>query len=322
MDYYNSDIMEDEDYLHGFSKRFKAPLVDRTGTLNRDLAVISKIPSDKAERDLNFNKITNNRAKIILKKAEDENKDIKVSYSGGIDSTTVMVALIKNRETFPKVKITVVLSKESVKEYPKFYNKYIKDKFPLIWANKNNLDKVLAKKDKKDFLIVTGELGDQLFGSALMFRDNLKDDLGKDWTKIFTPRFVRYWKPLVEQNPQKDRSVANVLWWLNFTLKYQWIQLRMFAMLGGKVPLDNFIHFFGGPRFQRWALATPMSVKFPDLKNEKSYKDPAKQYIYNYTKDKNYLNNKTKKGSLKDNLDAPIKSTIHRITSNRELIKK
>lgn len=322
MDYYNSDIMEDEDYLHGFSKRFKAPLVDRTGTLNRDLAVISKVPSDTAERDLNFNKITNNRAKIILKKAEDENKDIKVSYSGGIDSTVVMVALIKNREVFPKVKITVVLSKESVKEYPKFYNKHIKDKFPLMWANNKNLDKVLAKKGKKDFLIVTGELGDQLFGSALMFRDNLKDDLSKEWTKVFTPRFVKYWKPLVEQNPQKDRSVANVLWWLNFTLKYQWVQLRMFAMLGGKVPLDNFIHFFGGPRFQRWALATPMSVKFPDLKNEKSYKDPAKQYIYNYTKDKNYLNNKTKKGSLKDNLDAPIKSTIHRITSKRELIKK
>ena len=325
MDYYNSDIMDDPNYLEGFSKRFKAPIIDRTSTLNSDIEVISKLPEALSTgAGTKFNKVVNHRANIILQKAKDENKDIKVSYSGGIDSTVALIALIKQKENFPEVKITVVLSKESVKEYPIFFSRHIKGKFPLAWANKKNLGEVLAnkKKGKKDFFVVTGELGDQLFGSSLMFRDNLNKDLDKDWTEVFTPRFVNYWKPLIDILPQEDRSAANILWWLNFVLKYQWVQLRMFALVGGKIPLNNFIHFFGGPRFQRWAMLTPMSTKFPNFKNEKTYKQPAKEYIYNFTGDEKYLKNKTKKGSLKENLDAPIKKTIHRITNEGKLIRK
>ena len=324
MDYYNSDIMDNPRYLKGFSKRFKSPLVDRTGLMNNELAIISKLPEDFKDRDSNFNKVVNHRAKIILEKAEKENKDIKISYSGGIDSTVAMIALIKQKDNYPSVKLIVVLSEESIKEYPKFFIGHIQGKFPIEWVGKNKLAEVLAKKTEKgyDFLIVTGELGDQLFGSSLMFRDNLKDSLDKEWDEVLTSKFVTYWKPLVSKIPNKDFSLANVLWWLNFVLKYQWVQLRMFAMLDGKIPLDNFIHFFGGPRFQRWAMSTPMDIKFTDFKNDKTYKMPAKEYIYNFTEDKEYLKNKNKKGSLKENLEKSIKSGIHRITQNKELIKK
>jgi hypothetical protein len=322
MDYYNADIMSAEGYLNNFSKRFKAPLVDRTGIMSDEIKAITKLPEDQREQDTKFNRIANTRAKIILARADKEKRDLRVSYSGGIDSTVALIALIKNKGKHPSVKITVVMSKESLKEYPLFYSKFIRGKLTVKWANKKNLDVVLAEKGKKAFFIVTGELGDQLFGSSLMFRENFKDDLDKDWTEVFTPKFVNYWRPLVEENPQQDFSTANVFWWLNFTLKYQWVQLRMFAMLEGKVPLTDFIHFFGGPRFQRWAMSTPMEVKFSDLKDEKTYKMPAKEYIHNFTGDKKDLKNKTKKGSLKDNLDAPIKETVDRITEDMELIRK
>jgi len=323
MDYYNSKIMSNPEYLEGFSRRFNAPLIDRTGIMNDKIKIISKIRAKAKPPFKKFNKISDHRGYIILKKANDEKKDIRVSYSGGIDSTVVLISLLKSKDEFPDVKIIVVMSEESINEYLLFYKKYIKDKLTVWKAKEKNLANVLSVETEKDFLIVTGELGDQLFGSALMFRDNLKNNLGKHWTQEFTPKFVNYWKPLVNKHPQqKDRTVANVLWWLNFVLKYQWVQLRMFVMLDGKVPLENFIHFFGGPRFQAWAMNAPMSVKFPDLKNEKTYKQPAKKYILNFTGDKQYFNEKLKKGSLKENLDTGISKGLERIDQNFKLTKR
>ncbi len=322
MDYYNVKIMNDPEYLKGFSKRFNAPLIDRSGIMSRDIKVISQITSKAKPPFKKFGKIADHRGYIILKKASDENRDIRVSYSGGIDSTTALISLIKSQKEFPEVKIIVVMNKQSIEEYPLFYKKYIKGKMKVWMSEEKNLHKILQTETEKDFFIVTGELGDQLFGSALMFRENLNKDLDKFWAVGFTPKFVKYWQPLVDKHPQQDDlSVANVLWWFNFVLKYQWVQLRMFVLLEGEVPLESFIHFFAGPRFQAWAMNSPMSVKFPDLKDDKTYKNPAKKYILNFTGDKEYFKNKLKKGSLKGNLDDSISKGLVKIGSNMKMIR-
>lgn len=322
MDYYNHKIMSNPEYLKGFSRRFNTPLIDRSGVMNKSIGIISKITSKAKPPFKKFNKIADHRGYIILKKAQDENKDIRVSYSGGIDSTVVLISLLKSKDKFPDVKIIVVMSDKSIEEYPLFYKKHIQDKLTVWKTNDKSLAKTLSTDTEKGFLIVTGELGDQLFGSALMFRDNLKDKLNESWAIGFTPKFVRYWKPLVDKHPQQDDlSVANVLWWFNFVLKYQWVQLRMFVMLDGVVPLDDFIHFFGGPRFQTWAMNAPMNVKFPDLKDEKTYKMPAKKYILKFTGDKKYFKEKLKKGSLKENLDTGISKGLKKIDKNFKLTK-
>ena len=303
--------MSDPEYLKGFSKRFNAPLIDRSGIMNSDIEIISKITSKAKPPVKKFKDIADHRGRIIFEKARDENKDIRISYSGGIDSTAVLVSLLKIKDNFPEVKLIVVMNQESINEYPLFYKKFIKDKLDVWMTKERNLSAVLSVDTEKKFLVVTGELGDQLFGSALMFRENLKDDLDKFWAVVFKPKFVKYWKPLVDKHPQQDDlSVANVLWWFNFVLKYQWVQLRMFVLLDGAVPLEDFVHFFAGPRFQAWAMNTPMSVKFPNLKKEKTYKRPAKKYILKFTGDKDYFNEKLKKGSLKGNIDKGISTGL------------
>lgn len=323
MDYYNSNIMSNPEYLRGFSKRFNAPLIDRSGIMNNDIEIISKITSKAKPPFKKFNKIADHRGYIILKKADDENKDIRVSYSGGIDSTVALISLIKRKADFPKVKLIVVMNKQSIEEYPLFYKKYIKGKLKVWMSEEKNLHKVLATETNKGFLIVTGELGDQLFGSSLMFRENLNKDLDKFWAVGFTPKFVKYWQPLVDKHPQQDDlSVANVLWWFNFVLKYQWVQLRMFVLLDGAVPLDSFVHFFAGPRFQAWAMNSPMSIKFPDLSNDKTYKKPAKKYILQFTGDKEYFKNKLKKGSLKENIDKSISAGLVKIGVNMKMTRE
>jgi hypothetical protein len=322
MDYYNKDIMYKKDYLEYFSVRFKAPLVDRTGVMNRQLAVLTPLPSEPDLDDIRFDVIANDKANEILARAQKENKDIRISYSGGIDSTAALVGLLKFKDDYPDVNVIVVLSQESIDEYPKFYEKYIKDKLPTIKSGQRNLNtELVADTGKKDFLVVTGELGDQLFGSALMFKEPYDKKLALHWEEAFTPMFVDFWKPLVDQMPQADRSAANVFWWLNFVLKYQWVEIRMYAMVNAAIPFNNIVHFFGGDRFQRWSMMTPMSVKFTDLSDPTTYKTPAKEYIYGFTGDMDYLKNKLKLGSLKTNLDRPIRTGIERITTDMEIIR-
>jgi hypothetical protein len=324
MDYYDNDIMYSKHYLEHFCVRFKAPLVDRTGVMNRQIAVMTPIPTKPDMRDVLFDVVSDDRANEILQRAKDENKDIRISYSGGIDSTAALVGLLKFKDEYPEVNITAVLSQESIDEYPAFYENYIKDKLDVIKSGQRDLNTKLTEQvaeGEKDFLVVTGELGDQLFGSALMFKEPYDKRLAWHWEKAFTPMFVQFWKPLVEYMPQSDFSAANVFWWLNFVLKYQWVEMRIYAMVNGQIPFDNIVHFFGGDRFQRWSMMTPMDVKFTDLSDPTTYKMPAKEYIYDYTGDREYLENKLKIGSLKTNLERPIRRGLERITTSMEIIR-
>jgi hypothetical protein len=324
MDYYDNDIMYSKHYLEHFCVRFKAPLVDRTGIMNRQIKVMTPLPTEPDLNDVRFDIIANAKAVEILQRAKKENKDIRISYSGGIDSTVAIVGLLKYKDEYPDVNITAVLSDESISEYPLFYDKYIKDKLDVIKSGQRDLNTKLTEKageGHKDFLVVTGELGDQLFGSSLMFKEPYDQRLDWDWRKAFTPAFVTFWEPLVEQMPQTDHSAANVFWWLNFVLKYQWVQMRIYAMVNGAVPFDNIINFFEGDRFQRWSMMTPMENKFPDLKDPTTYKMPAKEYIYGFTGDRDYVDTKVKIGSLKTNLERPIRRGLQRITTDMEIIR-
>lgn len=323
MDYFDSDVVDRPGYLEDFVKRFNAPLIDRSGVMNSEHLILTKIPEELDYSTPDFFDVTDIRAKKILSRAEREDKNIRISYSGGIDSVCVLVAFLKHKHHYPDVEIEVVLSADSVKEYPKFFNEHIKDKLKTLRADGNLLYRVIPEDHGKPFLLVTGELGDQLFGSALMFKGDYQTQLENKWDETFTPMFVEYWKPLIDLMPEREHiSAAEVFWWLNFVLKYQWVQLRMYVLIDAKVHHDDIVHFFGGRAYQNWSMITPMSVKFPDLSDPTTYKLPAKQYIYDFTGDEEYYKTKRKHGSLKDNLKNPIRKRLERITRRLELVEK
>lgn len=318
MDYYNRRIINNNRYLNSLKYDAKCPIIDRTGTLNRQLKVISKLPK-KYEGELKFGKIANRRAKNILEKCTNNGRDLKVCYSGGIDSTVALIAILKYKTKYPNVNIFVLMSQDSIDEYPLFYDEYIKDKLNIWMTQGRDLDDLMKRKSDKPCYIVTGELGDQLFGSSIMFRNTPR--LGVPWEDEFSDDFISYFKPLMDLNPDPDPSVANALWWLNFTLKYQWVQLRMYVM-AEDVPYSDFIHFFGNTKFQQWAMNTPMSKKFPDFKDPASYKRIAKKYIFEYTNDKKYFNNKKKKGSLQSTVDIGIGKLLKKVKEDMSIIHK
>ena len=93
-------------------------------------------------------------------------------------------------------------------------------------------------------------------------------------------------------------------WWWNFCFKWQstwFIKLtlcapRLRANLTEDYIRDYTPHFFDSIQFQLWSINNPQ-VRV--LKKWTEHKHQAKLEIYNFDKNKNYLETKVKRGSLK-----------------------
>lgn len=320
MDYYNKNIIEDPSLLGLQRKYFNSPLIDRTGTIDQGLKILTPLALNTTTDS--FEKIMDDRAVQLLKLASKNNRNIKVAYSGGIDSTGVMVALLRHKEEYPDVTIINVMSRESYLEYPEFYDKHLSIKTEVRFVDSLEVLAELGKQEDKKHYIVTGEIGDQLFGSALMFKLNNPQILVEPWANTLTCFHYTKLIDLVRKNPfyETDKSYACFLWWLNFTLKYQWVQIRICAKLGRHI-VQDLIHFYDSPEFQAWAVSTPMEEKFHDYTRPETYKMPAKKYIFDYAKDLWYYMAKTKMPSLYKTVEDSFAKDLIRITEDFRIYK-
>ena len=82
--------------------------------------------SDLQKQNLSFDEICDLVAQDIVNFTNQSNREVIINYSGGVDSTTVLTALLKNQ--INKDKLTILLSKESIEEYPGFYQDIIYNK--------------------------------------------------------------------------------------------------------------------------------------------------------------------------------------------------
>ena len=310
--YFNRATIEDEALLGGYKNKFNSPLIDRTGVYNDGHLIVSPIPSGTT--NLSFEGCMNARAIDLLKKASMNGRDLRISYSGGIDSTSALTALLRHRDMYPEVRIWVVMTESSYNEYPEFYENHVKMKTRVLWVDELEVYNALTQPDEKPYYLVTGEIGDQLFGSALMFRKAFKDKLGLRYT---APDFHK----LLDLCPNPEYTWGQALWWINFTLKYQWVQIRMYAQFNGKVDFSDIYHFFDTPEFQMWSMQTPMSVKFEDYSKPWTYKMPAKKYIYDFAGDLWYYKTKEKKPSLCNTVERGISKDLSRVTEDFRIYK-
>ncbi|MCS5590598.1 MAG: hypothetical protein NZ824_11600 [Candidatus Thioglobus sp.] len=289
----------------------KAPLVDRTRTIDPYYAIISELP-EIPDYKVDYHKVCDDKAIEILDECRRDNKDLRVSWSGGIDSTNALSAILKHWDSYPEVDLVVCLNQKSIDEYPWFYEKYLGafNKIKILMGDVQELAHLgenealglnMAKDvgNGKDYVIVTGELGDQVFGAKILINDikeNGTDGLvNKPYEEVFSPDINTFIKPLVDAMPKDwPRDCGNVMHWLNFTLKWQWCQLRMFMMY--PIEYKKYRHFYDSDGFQQWTMQNDMSVKMPNY-DLKRYKEVAKRYIADYTGDEVYFVNKEKEDS-------------------------
>jgi hypothetical protein len=290
--------------------------VDRTGTINTPIRDVSLFPVPEYRMfSKSYEDICNDRAREILGNAEKLGARIHVLYSGGIDSTCVLVSLLKQATAQQRKNIVVLLSHESIFENPRFYEEHIRGKLrvesSITFANLLGGADILLSGEHNDMVMGSDKVGEMMarYGPAAI-QQPYSRDLMTDFFGAFLngdTEAASFYVDLFE----RIRDVAPVpidtnfafLWWVNFAIKWQ----ACYAYIAMLTPLKNahrvtkdyldtrFISFFNTDEFQLWSMNN-LDKRIKDT--WASYKWIAKQVIYDYTKDAEYRDNKLKKGSL------------------------
>jgi hypothetical protein len=289
-------------------------LSDRTGTLDiPGVPVFNNSPIPELDNVETFDACSYKRIDDIVKKFESsDKKNLVVLYSGGIDSTLI-VCLLVSHPGWGRIKDKVLLAfnEDSQVENPDFFYEMILPNFGHNLISSNHFYSIVTNPD---YLCITGECADNLFGSLTLksYMDYTRDykSIHSNWEteslvwlldKVEDHRDEREQMlyDLVNAAPIPIESNHDFLWWLNFAMKWQAVKYRMSmhspTAEQAEYMAANVINFFDSEDYQRWALYT---------KEEKvggrwnTYKLPAKKLINEIWPNDNYFKFKTKWPSL------------------------
>ncbi|MEM6879442.1 MAG: hypothetical protein AAF544_12830, partial [Bacteroidota bacterium] len=245
---------------------FDCGIIDRTHQLDVgfDQLVIDEIPDFDPDFTRSFSEIAIQRAKSIWARADALDFDIQLLWSGGIDSTVALIALIETAGEGQLSRLRVLLSMDSINEYPLFFRKHI-----LRKLNYKMIRPPVTEHLADRCIIVTGEHGDQLFGSDKLLpliQNGLAEEPWRDLLPLLAAHklgnsrdadlLVEYLQPLIAAAPTPLTSIFDLYWWLNLTIKWQQVSLRLpiFSFREEVKDLyERFEHFFRIPDFQKWA---------------------------------------------------------------------
>ena len=251
-------------------------------------------------------------------------KPIELFWSGGIDSSGALIALLETKSESDILNIRY--TKDSIVEFPTMWEKLVKDRNDPV-HDKKMLDESLFEND--DIIKVTGECADQLFCSGIMHNPQSKiDKLGDDWETVFTwdqsefnpptaigkqmswsePEFARLKMQIaeiyfahVDIAPVEIVTIYDLLWWNIFCFNWQDMDSRIVLTYTTTPHWQSTLSFYNTEDFQRWAM-TNKWIKTNRNKRYKgtiqTHKQPAKDYINRYIKDEDYRKNKIKERSL------------------------
>lgn len=263
-----------------------------------------------------FCDIMDDRAKELVDIARHEDLGIYLMWSGGIDSTAILISLIKTLPSDDLDRLTIVLSSDSILENFEFFRKH-------VVPRKIRCMSLSDLKINNDFLagnmLQHGDPGDCIVGPSLgtfkkfvpsgqhqaRYIDNIH--LIKDY---FTsnPEFGDWYVNKLTDNLESLNidgidSISDWWWWHYFNHKWGFSTWRPLVhnRTDYKEPLDRTLQskfaqrvFFNTDRFQLWSYSN-LKNHFKDIqKNISSYKWELKNYIFEFDQDREYLYNKPK----------------------------
>jgi hypothetical protein len=258
-----------------------------------------------------FEEICNDSADAILEQLQNSNRKAVLMYSGGIDSTLLLVTLLKRWPSSVLLdQLIVLMDENSINENPKFYRDHISGKITV--AHSKWFDEYVGN-DR--YLILFGEGNDQLFGSQVLYQH--EDHFGSTpWDRAIDSSIEEWFVNGIGQAdgeqayaildqvcaaaPIAIDTVYKWFWWINFTCKWQNVYLRSAGFIKPKnqkswKPGENYVMFFGNTQFQLWSMNNSNSLIADSFRNNKQV---CKNIIYDYNKDSYYRDRKLKQGSL------------------------
>lgn len=218
--------------------------------------------------------------------------DLYVMYSGGIDSTAVVVSMIETYSKEELSRVHLLMSHNSIAEFPDLWPILLKKFNGRIHSSYQPLVPILNKGQ-----IVTGELGDQIFGSDIILA--VANAVGEQyifepWQKSIPPTlaglfnwdlrqtaaFIKRYDHTLAECPFPIRTAFDWCWWFNYTNKVQHVIHRLFIFDNLGKLFDRVHHFYYTKDWQRWSLDNhDMKI----MKSLVTYKWPLKKFIISHT---------------------------------------
>lgn len=244
-----------------------ACVIDRTGSLTSPLNLHSLYPvPEQVSTVKDFGTLCIERAAEIL----DEGMPVYFMYSGGLDSTAMLIAFdhVLNQRGKGFEQLVICTSPDAQSENPAAWHDIVLPNYKLL-----NTRDMMSDVKLENYRYVQGENADQLFGSDRVFTDavllhqpyssaNLRAFLSgriADSRPQALDRLHAEFLVLASKCPLPIRYMRDFLWWMNFTCKWQSVALRTLSFTnvfekGAKVPLGHikrFDTFFNTVPFQQ-----------------------------------------------------------------------
>lgn len=293
-----------------------------------------KMPAYERSFSKTYEQITNERAAEVAKLIREQDKKFSVLYSGGIDSTLIAVALLKNLSTQELKNVNFYCNTASIIEHPLFYKDYIYEKFEIIDSSKYLVEDVAAK----GYIVISSAAGDPLCGSKIWLdlqpniyyymRDlssDSKRNINNHWRRAMDPEVhysvfkdlimshynIKENKNLGEQyysKMEKNIKTSNVpvnslfdfYWWNVFNIKYIHLLSKLYIEDGFKMNFNelekNMFDWYNTEDYQQWSMANNYTGEKIDF-SLATIKLCVRKYIHDFDKNDWYFHFKQKLSS-------------------------
>ena len=291
--------------------------VDRTGIITPPVNVFTPTQISLPDADFNFNMSFDDcavdRAEQIYKKHKEFGVPIRLSWSGGIDSSSALMGFIKLLGvTEARRCLEIAMTAEIFLENPLLWENVVrKENFKIVNA--------LQFPDQWDrgVIMVNGEGGDQVHGTDI-YRGLVKrygeGAMRIEWNEANIVEFIKFRDSTltdkeaeflggllinqVRQSPLDIVTFADFWWWLNFTCKWASTFYRLLTKSPNPISyelVDNyFFPFYNSKNFQLWSMH---KREEKHKGNWATYKWKSKEFVANTSGCAGYVK-KHRQGSL------------------------
>lgn len=273
-------------------------------------------PDLKIKSSQTFADITDSRAKEFASLVENSGKRLVLHWSGGIDSTAMVTAVLKNFPKYLLSQIDICMNECSYLENPSFYHRAI-EKNNLNCINNYMFDSSTLSRTSSESIVTDGEPADKLWGVriGLLYLHRYGEESFTSTLEQGRHQFIEhlgnymsnhqaefYWHRVLENIRENQAPVTNIgelFWWINFNYYWlghnvQWYGRHQIkdsqAWLNYQ---ENYRPWYNSAEYQRWSFSR-ISEDPVNITNIKDFKKPAKQYIYDFINDDYFFHFKAK----------------------------
>ena len=230
-----------------------------------------------------------------------------VWWSGGIDSTAIVTALLKHPETQFRDNVIICANEISISENPRFFYKTIVPNFQVMHGHdpraENNID----------YYHVSGALCDQLCGpdQALhmtgidgqkSFREagpDLVNQIQQTWATDGIWLYKRMIQHIESVPDAPVQTCADFFWWFNHTWPWYYVLLHERNGLAKNIKQmqQAKLQWYDTYEFHAWAWHRARVQFAESFARPERFKQELKDYTWAYTQDNYFRHFKTKSHS-------------------------